>query len=198
MSLVVLNSKDDEFLETVDRKFHLLEFWKTSLFTVLELFLLASIEFEGGILSYTAAVINIVLTFVAAILVTIDTEEFEVTAHYFEYTAQVLIVPMDFVFILNEIQGADPWAKVKKIFKPREVSPKLLLLSIFTFVVFLASVVLLAVYAVDPGRFDKFSHYMEAAIETANAGVLILVTYLEFEKTGSYVKQPDPAKEEEA
>jgi len=193
LSLVVLNSKDDEFLEKIDRKFHLLEFWTTSVFTLLEFFLLASIEYEG-FLAFGTAVLNIILTFVAAILVTIETEEFEVTAHYFEYTAQVLIVPMDFIFILNEIQGADVWSKVKKIFK-LEVNIKLVLLTVFTIAILLASIVLLVVYVIDPDRFDKFSHYMEAVIETANAAVLLLVTYLEFEKTGKYVRQPEMKEE---
>eukprot|EP01102_Stenamoeba_stenopodia_P013794 TRINITY_DN4520_c0_g5_i1.p1 TRINITY_DN4520_c0_g5~~TRINITY_DN4520_c0_g5_i1.p1 ORF type:complete len:226 (+),score=48.89 TRINITY_DN4520_c0_g5_i1:147-824(+) len=190
LTLVILNSKSDEFLEKIDRKFHLMEFWTTSVFTILEFFLLASIETEG-MLAFGVAVLNIIMTFVASVLVTMDTEEFEVTAHYFEYTAQVLIIPLDFVFILNEIPNApSKWQKIKKIFK-REVSLKLMGLIVFTLAVTLASIVLLIVYVISPDRFDKFSHYMEAVIETANAAVLIIVTYFEFEKIARYIKTPE-------
>jgi hypothetical protein len=177
-----MNSTNEEFLATIDRKFHLVEFWTVCIFTLLEFFLLTSIQ-NNNFFSFSGAILNIILTFVASLLVTINTPEFEVTAHYFEYVAQLLIIPMDLIFIFNEVQGESIINKMLMFFR-REIELKLSLLIIFTFVIFLDAIALLIVYVIDPNKYDRVSHFMESTIEMANSGVVIIVTYLEFNKTG--------------
>lgn len=110
LALLGINFQSQEYIETVIfYPFHLGEFWAIFLFTLLEAFLLTTagaLELGGlgrlRFLYYGTIGINIVLTFVAAVLLSMDDETFEHPAHFIEYGAQIPITLIDLVFVFQQ------------------------------------------------------------------------------------------------
>lgn len=108
LALLAINFQSQEYIETeIFGPFHFGEFWAIFMFTVLEAFLLTTsgalepLEQFGRLryVYYTTMVVNIVLTFVAAVLLSMDAETFESPAHFIEYCAQIPIAMVDAVFV---------------------------------------------------------------------------------------------------
>ena len=90
-----------------DNVFHGIEFWATFVFAVVEAFALmnspktlASI-YENPLMLKLILFFNIVATFVPALLVTINLEEFEVLSHELEYANEITMSFVDFVFLYS-------------------------------------------------------------------------------------------------
>jgi len=110
LALLGINFQSQQYIETVVfSPFHLGEFWAIFMFTLLEAVILTT---SGALdlaqlgrlrlLYYGTMGVNIVLTFVAAILLSMDSETFEKPAHFLEYCAQIPITLIDLVFVFQQ------------------------------------------------------------------------------------------------
>jgi len=110
LALLGVNFQSQEFIEeNYYLVFHLLEFWAVFIFTLIEAFVLLftgqlsmTNKFQTGLLLF-----NIVVTFVAVMMFSIYPDFYEVTSHYIEYSVQILITLVDFVFIIGNSFGKD-------------------------------------------------------------------------------------------
>lgn len=185
LALLGINFQSQEYIETVIfYPFHLGEFWAIFLFTLLEAFILTTsgaLELVDQLgrwryVYYATMGVNIVLTFVAAVLLSMDDETFEGPAHFIEYGAQIPIALIDAVFILQQHLLAS---------KAQSISPlsfavlKSALTSaggLLSLVVFIASILQLFAYTEVfevsiPG--EQVAHFFEFPIEFINASIAL-------------------------
>lgn len=101
----VLNSMDEEYRENPahERVFHLLEFWSTFAFSAMQVILMMYWISDGsaGGLAFSNRIFhlvmfcNVVLSFVSAVLVTVDLERFETPSHELEYANEIAMSLID-------------------------------------------------------------------------------------------------------
>lgn len=103
-ALLGLNFQSQNFIETnYYLPFHLLSFWGVFFFTLLEAFILISADIvsSSNILQSGLVLFNIFTTLATAIIFSMYPKFYEVTAHYLEYSAQVLISTVNILFAVN-------------------------------------------------------------------------------------------------
>lgn len=110
IALLGANFKDRHYLEEhYSLIFHQLAFWGLFVFTILEAFLLftsETIQFDSNSMSQPLVMLfNVLTTFAAAILFTIHPTTFEVPSHYLEFSIQIVITLVNFIFIWNNIRS---------------------------------------------------------------------------------------------
>jgi hypothetical protein len=113
IALLIINFQSQQYIEDhIFLPFHLGEFWAIFLFTLLEAFILTTagvidashVPTPHGRFVYlylATLALNILLTFVGAVLFTMDPERFERPAHLIEYIAQIPIAFIDIVFVIQ-------------------------------------------------------------------------------------------------
>jgi len=85
--------------------FHRTEFWATFFFACLQVYALVGCPrqlqdvFDRPMMVKVVMVLNVVLTFVPAFLVTASLERFEVLSHEVEYCNEITMAILDFIFI---------------------------------------------------------------------------------------------------
>jgi len=110
---IVLNGYDQEGPEAVIsfRNFHLLEFWATFFFNIVQVVALVftpksmSDLYSSPLFLKTVIFINVGVTFISALLITVNTEEFEVVSHEMEYSNELTMSLVDLVFLVSLIRN---------------------------------------------------------------------------------------------
>jgi len=107
---LVFNSMDEEFREEHRMPFHMLEFWSTFIFAVLQIYIMAFVA-SGSLcmnpmLLRVVMVFNIVFTFVPAALLAVSVEKFEVLAHEIEYSNEITMAAIDIVMVRGLMRNA--------------------------------------------------------------------------------------------
>lgn len=173
VGMLVINSSDTDFIETVLLPFHLIEFWAVFFFTLLDLAIIYSKGMSSGntfkdVIFAIISILNIVLTFIPAMMVSIALEHFEDQAHWIEYSAQIPIICVDLIFFSKPKKGEDHYAQ--KLFR-------------FLFVIFLliGSIVQLILFShVADYNKEVYAHYCEFTLEGLNACVALYFCILVF------------------
>jgi hypothetical protein len=102
MGLLFANFHSQKYIEeNYYLPFHLSEFWAVFIFTTLEAYILVitnTVELNSTLRAFLVF-FNVVSTFSCALMFTLDPHTFEVPAHYFEYSLQILITCVNFFFI---------------------------------------------------------------------------------------------------
>lgn len=173
IGMFIINTNDHDFIESVIVPFHLIEFWAVFFFTVLDLAIIYSkgISSESTLKDYIfsiVSILNVILTFIPAMMVTIALEHFEDDAHWLEYSAQIPIICVDLIFFSRPSRGEAQYGQ--KMFR-------------FLFVIFLllGSIVQLILFA-HIADYDKeiFAHFCEFILEGLNACVALYYCVLVF------------------
>jgi hypothetical protein len=113
-----------------------------------------------------------------AIIFTMYPEEYEIPSHYMEYSAQILITLLDFVFIINYVKSSTSGTWVYKL-RHFEIglAAVTLVLSILQFLVYTD------VIPTEPGG-ERSGHFFEFSIEAANAAFVLwfaIISYLQMD-----------------
>eukprot|EP00013_Stygamoeba_regulata_P000558 CAMPEP_0177633940 /NCGR_PEP_ID=MMETSP0447-20121125/3107_1 /TAXON_ID=0 /ORGANISM="Stygamoeba regulata, Strain BSH-02190019" /LENGTH=282 /DNA_ID=CAMNT_0019135637 /DNA_START=164 /DNA_END=1010 /DNA_ORIENTATION=- len=119
VALLGVNFESQEFIEeNYYTAFHMAAFWGVFAFTLLEAFILISTEtvhwWVGADISWLHRVqslvilFNVMFSFATAVLFSMFPEEFEVPAHYMEYSVQVLITAVNLFFVVDQTRDANP------------------------------------------------------------------------------------------
>jgi hypothetical protein len=118
-ALLGANFKSQDFIELFYfSSFHLTAFWSVFGFTLLEAFILISTDILSwsNKLQTLLVLFNVMSTFATATLFTFDPHEFEVPAHYMEYTVQILISGVNIIFLQSYMnRNGDPESMVYKL-----------------------------------------------------------------------------------
>jgi len=156
------------------RNFHLMEFWATFIFNIVQVIaLLYSPKKSGDLFSSplflkVVIFVNVGVTFISALLVTINTEVFENPSHELEYSNEVTMSLVDLVFLVSLIRNAsgDPERK-KTDFLP----------SVFVVVASIAiSLIQLGIFNLmgwenGESKGETLSHYFEFVFEAISASI---------------------------
>jgi len=83
--------------------FHMTSFWAVFVFTLMEALLLISVDkiVWSNKFQFLIVMFNVMTTFTTALLFTIYPREYEVPAHYMEYSAQIFISSVNVIFVRN-------------------------------------------------------------------------------------------------
>jgi hypothetical protein len=187
LALLGINFQSQEYIETkIFSPFHLGEFWAIFLFTLLEAIILTT---SGALdlaqlgrlrlLYYGTMGMNIVLTFVAAVLLSMDSETFEKPAHFLEYCAQIPITLIDLVFVFQQsaIAVVDTQGDSGSPLSWSSSTASLTSLAgLASFVVLVGSILQLFAYTKTfelsiPG--EQVAHFFEFPIEFVNACIAL-------------------------
>lgn len=187
LALFGLNFRDQDFIEEFYYlPFHLLEFWAVFVFTLIEGFVLVStgtLQVNGPLgqrLQIGLAGFDILFTLIIAIIFTMYPEEYEVPTHWMEYSAQLFITLVNFVFVLN-------FSRMKQyqsglVYKFRHVQTAVASLA------FILSVLQFFVYSgiipTPPGP-ERTAHFFEFITESLNAVVVLwfsVLAYLQMDR----------------
>lgn len=161
--------------------FHMADFWGLFGFTLLEALLLIVTEivsvdniFQTGLIFF-----NIVITFVAAFLFTLDPKFYEVPSHYIAYSIQVLITGVNVIFLRSYMKTAKPDNMVYRLRHVEVgVAISVVLFSIFQLVLYSG------VIPVNMGS-ERSAHFCEFSNEIVNAFFALtyaLLTYWDIRK----------------
>jgi len=178
--------------ETIEAKytipFHLLEFWAVFSFTLLQSFILIA----TGVVTWTDAInrvqfilliINIISTLIAAILVSLSLEMYEVPAHYLEYSIQILISLIDFIFIFNTKEKAPPQEETED--EKAQKKGCFIFKIIFAICSVITAILILIIYAdgfstgIEPERAAHFGEYLNEILNACFLFWFSLVKYNE-------------------
>lgn len=167
--LLGLNFQTQEYIEeNYYYPFHVLEFWAVFIFTILESFILMTAEVlttEGclNIIQTSLSLFNIVSSLSCAILFNTFPAFYEVPAHYLEYSIQILITALNFIFIFQKNSNG------KYLY---ETSLFLFIFQmIFAIITLVFSIIQLLIFkgtihtALEP---ERAAHFIEFSIEAAN------------------------------
>lgn len=182
LALFGLNFRDQEFIEEhYYLPFHVLEFWAVFAFTMIEAFVLLStntLPINGTLiqrLQIGIAFFNVLFTFIVAIIFSMDPEEYEVPAHYMEYSVQIPITIINFVFVLNS-----PVAKNNaSILRYRYIE---IGLALVTFVVSIFQIVIYAEAIETAMEGERAAHFFEFVLESVNAAFVLWFAGLMYTK----------------
>jgi hypothetical protein len=187
VALLAANFKSQEFIEdNYYLAFHLSSFWGVAVFTVLEAFILVAADaiiftwekwwyFVGALL----ILINVVASFTAALLFSLDPEVYEVESHYIEYSTQILISSINFVFIFSYL-GTKSQTSVFYRYRYLEM--------LIAFLVLVLSIIQLFIYSgvlKTPMEAERAAHFVEFANEIFNGLFALLyavATYLDIKE----------------
>jgi len=164
IGLMGVNFKSQDFIESnYYLPFHMLAFWAVFILTVLEsliLIITGNVTQDDwiNILQTVILLFNVVSTLSAAIIFSMFPAEYEVPAHYMEYSIQIFITLVDFLFIFKGSKTeTNKWIIISKY--------------IFAVLIFLLSLFQLLTYSaavnvdMEP---ERAGHFMEFANEIAN------------------------------
>jgi len=166
-----LNFRDQDFIESnYYLPFHLLEFWAVFAFTLIEAFVLVStgtLDINGPwthILQIGLAWFDILFTLIIAIIFSMDPQEYEIPAHFMEYSAQVFITLINFIFLINYLRNKTYQGTVFWRFRYFEI-----LLAVFTFFLSIFQFFIYTeVIPTAPGG-ERSTHFFEFITESINA-----------------------------
>jgi hypothetical protein len=195
IGLFGLNFKDQDFIESqYYLPFHLLEFWAIFVFTLIEAFVLVStgtLKVNG---SWTQRLqigltgFDILYTLMIAIIFSMDPEVYEVPAHFMEYSAQVLITLVNFIYVFGFGKS-----KTFKNSGNRQIQFTLasigFLMSIFQFLIYTEAI------PTPPGG-ERSGHFFEFTTESLNASIVLyysIIAYMqgELKEEAHYNKMHD-------
>jgi hypothetical protein len=191
LALFGLNFRDQDFIEeNYYYPFHLLEFWAVFFFTLIEAFVLVStgtLNINGPwshVLQIGLALFDILFTLIIAIIFSMDPHEYEVPAHFMEYSAQIFITVVNFFFVVNYLRNNKNQDSVFYRFRHVEVG--------LTVITFLLSILQLLIYTevieTDPGG-ERSAHFVEFITESLNALTVLwfsAVTYKQMNEETEY------------
>uniref|UniRef100_A0A0G4HQR4 Uncharacterized protein n=1 Tax=Chromera velia CCMP2878 TaxID=1169474 RepID=A0A0G4HQR4_9ALVE len=106
---LIINSMP-EFREANDLTFHLLEFWATFMFTVVDIMALVYSPKSLGKIYANPTILklvvffNLVLAFIPAVLISIDLEMFELPSHEIEYANEITMAFVDLILLYSLIR----------------------------------------------------------------------------------------------
>jgi len=160
ITLLLLNTQGDEELEKIDVPFHLVEFWAVFCFTILNIFYLINSKTRRMLLSLW--IIEVMLTLIAALIISIDMENNEPLSHWIEYCAQIPLVIVDITVSSSMTE------KYKNGYAGY-------VWQVISWITLAASILQLVLYAgighgVSP---ERSAHYCEFSIETVNGSLMI-------------------------
>lgn len=163
LALIIANFNSQEFIEEhYAPPFHLIAFWSVFFFSFIEAFILLSskminISLTIDIIKIIVLFVNVITTFIAALLISIHLEVFEHTSHLIEYTAQILITTVNINFVINNFNNK---TNFRKIFE-----------CILSFIAFSLSILNILIYTeiIPNSQPEHTSHYIEFITETINA-----------------------------
>lgn len=160
--LLVLNSLHgvDKFL------FHMLEFWATFVFSLVDVFALVFAPKPMGTIFYRPIILKLLvaasvcLSFVPALLMTIDIDRFEFACHNTEYVADFTMALVD-VILLYSIVRSGTTIQCQSYF-----------MMVLIGLTAASSVIALVVYNViqEDGFGEQIAHYLEFTFNIMNAG----------------------------
>uniref|UniRef100_A0A0G4FU46 Uncharacterized protein n=1 Tax=Chromera velia CCMP2878 TaxID=1169474 RepID=A0A0G4FU46_9ALVE len=164
----IINSMSGAFREENAHTFHLLEFWGTFVFTLVDvLALVYSPKSLGKIYRNPTALklivfFNVILAFIPAVLVSIDLETFELPSHEIEYTNEITMAFVDLIFLLSLLR--------------RETVPDSKTSFFLGVAALLVAVVQLSVYNFIDGPGgelgERWAHYCEFIFEIMSASIV--------------------------
>lgn len=174
---IVLNGydkEDDEDPVISYRAFHLLEFWATFFFNIVQVVGLLytpkklSDMYASPTFLKVVIFVNVGVTFISALLITINTEVFENPSHELEYSNEVTMSLVDLVFLVSLIRNAsgDPERK-KTDFLP----------SVFVVLASMAiAIIQLGIFNLmgwknGESQGETLSHYFEFVFEAISASI---------------------------
>lgn len=154
--------------------FHNLEFWATFAFAVTEVLALAySPKPLGSIYKNTLFLkfvifVNIVLTFVTAMLVSINLEEFETISHEMEYANELTMAMFDLIILFSLLRARGHVSQSKN-----DVRTSLVIVLIALAIAVAQLTVYNAMGVDEDGdrRGEQAAHYCEFAFEILSAGI---------------------------
>lgn len=159
-----INSMDDFFRSEHKLLFHRTEFWATFFFACLQVYALVGCPrqlqdiFQRPLMVKTVMVLNVVLTLVPAFLVTVSLSSFEVLSHEIEYSNEITMAILDFIFLYSLTRHRSLLADGSVLFQ--------LLATGFTLAV---AVTQLLIYngmgGTHGGPGEKIAHYFEFTFE---------------------------------
>jgi hypothetical protein len=184
IGLFGLNFKDQDFIESnYYLPFHLLEFWAIFVFTLIEAFVLVStgtLKVNGSWLhrlQLGLAGFDILYTLMIAIIFSMDPEVYEVPAHYMEYSAQVLITLINFVYVFG-------FGKTKSI-KSGGSQQLQFGLAVIAFVMSIMQFLIYTEAIPTPPGGERSGHFFEFSTESLNACMVLyysILAYMEGER----------------
>lgn len=163
--LLILNAIDDEEMKFL---FHMLEFWATFVFSLVDVFALVFAPKSLGAIFYRPIILKILvaasvcISFVPALLMTIDIDRFEFACHNTEYAADFTMAMVDMILFYSMVRTNAPLQK-----------QSYLTLGIIV-LTGLSSIIALVVYNVlREGAFgEQVAHFMEFTLNIMNAGMI--------------------------
>uniref|UniRef100_A0A7S1XWR6 Uncharacterized protein n=1 Tax=Phaeomonas parva TaxID=124430 RepID=A0A7S1XWR6_9STRA len=169
LTCLVINSLSEEKREEFELPFHLLEFWATFLFAVLEVCALAvspqpiTSVYGNPLLLKAVMFANVTVSFVPAALVTFSLETFEIPAHQVEYSNEITMSFVDLVLLFSILKSKDA------------LGAKDFFLDSSTIMVGLASIIAivqLSIYNFIKGEDgEQIAHFFEFIFEMISAGI---------------------------
>jgi len=163
--LLAVNFKSQPFIEShYYLPFHLLAFWAVFAFTVIEAFILILSNNIKHKFQIILLAFNIVFTLMTAILFNIDPEEYEVVAHYLEYSIQIFISCVNLFFVLNLLSKKDTYSLFYK-FRYFELLLVLLIILLSIFQLFFYTGLIMT--GIEP---ERVGHFCEFTNEILNGG----------------------------
>jgi len=182
LGLLSCNFKSQEFIEdTYYYSFHLIEFWAVFIFTVLEAFILfvtGNVNADDflGVIQLCILSFNVVSTLVCAIMVSIDLSDYEVPTHFMEYSIQILITAIDFLFIFR-FNGDQE----NKMFK----YSKFVFASCICFMSWVQIFIYAGSFPTGGMEAERAAHFCEFSVESANALFALMFGYQLYNKYSS-------------
>jgi len=155
--------------------FHNLEFWATFIFSILEVFALVyspkplGAIYQNTLLLKLVIFVNIVISFLGAMLVAVNLEKFEVPAHEMEYSNELTMALFDLIILVSLIRSKSG----ARITSQGSNATNAVIICI----AILVAIVQLAVYngmGVDPDGErpgEQAAHYCEFGFEILSASV---------------------------
>jgi len=113
LGLLSANFQSQDFIEAnYYAPFHFIEFWAIFCFTIMEsliLFITGNLTTDDWMSTIQTVVLlfNVVFSLIPAILFSLYPEFYEVPSHYLEYSIQILITSIDFIFIFKSSSKND-------------------------------------------------------------------------------------------
>lgn len=174
--LFIVNCEPHEYIhENLFMPFHMTEFWSAFVFAMTEAFLLSTttalyrqqkplgvrnVWLDGLRVLHAVVALDIAVTFVAAMLMTLDGERYERVSHYAEYIALLPLTLLDLIFIVrnrssgNAVRGSQ-WQLRCGV----------------ALLVFVAAVVQLFIYSelIPTHEPSRTTHFIEFSINFVNA-----------------------------
>jgi hypothetical protein len=182
LTLFILNCQSMDIIsEKYEIPFHMLDFWGSFIFTLIE----GCILINSNIITiesprFLIVAFNIGTTLLAAILYSCNTQYWEVPAHWIEYFAQICIVLSDLIFIFHQFKNTE-----NILYKYRYYETIIIfILFIFNFLKFLLYGEV--IYVGFPG--EQSAHFIEFLGEIINAVFAFLFTILYYRDCNQNLK----------